>query len=566
MSTPLERALARTLSAKADDAPPPVHGLAATAARKARARLRNRVGAAAAVTVLLAGGVGWGVLNPTDLDKTGPTVSAGDGQPLPVEKLWPEAARHVKAVPPQGLADADWQIVSVLDGSRLLIFWNARPSGPAKYAVYEPQTGRTVEIVGAGWGPAQPEFAVGSESSGERLVWHAMTEKGVEIVVADPTGEDSSRLVLTDGGHDGGGYRAGITGDRLYWDSSEGVFTAPLNAKDDRARVAPKGFRIVEWPWIAEFDDGKPGVFFEDIRNVETGETRAAKIPSGDGPWFCGVVWCSGRDSLARRDGSVTIPNPMFLGPRPPKDAPDPGNPSAPPTRPADPSAAPTQPDDPSAPPTRPDDPADPVDPPARPDDPAEAEAGNSGPADRARPQAGNPDPSDPPTLPADSQRGNPEPADSPARPAESGSPEPAAGNPGGGPAAEPPAGDGPAPEPRDEPPAGRDEPAPSGASEGDVPAPDPDGSPEPQPTPTVLGGPNYNRYTEWQPPLDRFLFQGSDASGRVTIRDLETGKTGYLAAKPGELVHGREGGRANRYVVLPTGDGYLFLDLAAVR
>ncbi|GAB2813906.1 hypothetical protein GCM10022221_09600 [Actinocorallia aurea] len=331
MTDPLEQALTRTLATKAGDAPQPVPGLADRAARRSRKRRRTRLGAAAAVAVLLAGGVGWGVLNPNRVDEIRPAVQPSDGasaEPVPVERLWPKAVHRVKAVPPEGVEDG-WDLISVIDMDRLLISWSG-PGEPTRYAAYTPETGKVGTLPPLSWGPALPEISRG------HVLWHRFVMSGSsELTIAslpDGSGSDPSRriTILNSDGSGASGHRAGFTedGKRLYWETSEGVFTrawspdSPVKTPGEPEKAAPAGNRIVEWPWVARLNDPSSPAVFATIRNVETGETRTAVLPEGGGTgWICGVVWCLGKDEIRKRDGSVTVPNPAYLAPGPPKDA-----------------------------------------------------------------------------------------------------------------------------------------------------------------------------------------------------------------------------------------------------
>ncbi|ROO82703.1 hypothetical protein EDD29_0185 [Actinocorallia herbida] len=434
MTDPLEQALARTLTAKADDAPAPVSGLADRATLRARKRRRARWGTAAVVAALLAGGIGWGALNPTDVKEVHP-IGHGDetlGGPAPVEQLWPGAVHRVKAVPPEDV-EGDWAVISVIDTNRLLISWPGQGTR-VRYAAYTPETGQVAEMPSLDWGPGRPNISQGY------ALWTRNTEEGSMEVTASvlPDGPDDTTgiSVISVRSDVNRGDRVGVADGRLYWETSEGVFTRPIatltgtrggppegSPSSEPTRVAAEGNRIVQWPWVSRLDGSRRGPIFGTIRNVETGEIRKAVLPAPESgrPWVCGVVWCLADGEVRKRDGSMSAPNPVHLAPRPPKDA-----------------------------------------------------------------------------------KGA-----SPATAAATASPDPT---------------------------------APSNS----------------------LGGPTYNRYSQFEPVLDRFLFQG-DADPRVLVKDLVTGRTGLFSVTAEGLVHGKENGRADRYVVQPTEDGYLFLDLAAI-
>jgi hypothetical protein len=150
----------------------------------------------------------------------------------------------------------------------------------------------------------------GHSQNGETAaeIWSAPLRAGGRSrkITTMPAGKDA----------DGGVDRLVIAGGKAIWSLSTfspgapaGIFTAPLTGGEPTKIPGSDGYHIVDWPWAGAPDDRgrSPAlVAFKDLRNMETGERRTAKV--GPGRWTCGLTWCVRPNpssmTLVRRDGS----------------------------------------------------------------------------------------------------------------------------------------------------------------------------------------------------------------------------------------------------------------------
>ncbi|GII80061.1 hypothetical protein Sru01_50430 [Sphaerisporangium rufum] len=104
-----------------------------------------------------------------------------------------------------------------------------------------------------------------------------------------------------------------LVDDRVAYSLDEGgVFTVPLAGGRVRAVPGAGHHHILSWPWVGTPgehppSDGTPT--FATIRNVDTGEVRAALVKPGERWVHCGVARCQGGFAEGRpfqrsRDGT----------------------------------------------------------------------------------------------------------------------------------------------------------------------------------------------------------------------------------------------------------------------
>ncbi|MFC7647225.1 hypothetical protein ACFQX6_46905 [Streptosporangium lutulentum] len=140
----------------------------------------------------------------------------------------------------------------------------------------------------------------------------------VPISGGRPTAVDTAAPVK------GGGDRLTVVGDKLAFSVLEGgVFTVPLGGGTVEPVAGAGRHHILRWPWV-----GTPGEYtpnhetsFEDLLNVETGETSKAVVRPGEQDVRCGVTTCIGNRSEGPsfhrlRDGSQErdLPGSAFMG------------------------------------------------------------------------------------------------------------------------------------------------------------------------------------------------------------------------------------------------------------
>jgi hypothetical protein len=237
----------------------------------------------------------------------------------PVEKLWPRAATKLPAKLPNGRKYFPETFVD--DHTLLVTTWSSFEKTDAVW-LYDTETRRLRTVAQVTTPPKATTFASGfAVGDGSIAWWTARRDKGqtvADIWAAPLNGGGQHRVATTPAGKDsdGGIERLVIARGRAIWSLSTfssgargGVFTAPLTGGEPAEISGTDGYHIMDWPWIGTPGGrlGAPdGVAFRELRNVETGEQRTAKV--GPGRWSCGLTWCaSGTDHgqvLMRRDGS----------------------------------------------------------------------------------------------------------------------------------------------------------------------------------------------------------------------------------------------------------------------
>lgn len=321
MSKELEDDLRKTLAFASRRAPRAPGGLSGQVVRLSRGR-RMRVQAlvAAVAVVVVAGGVGVvvraaGDAAPAAVTPTETTGAPNEGVEDPwgrrpqtadipdlVDKVWPEAVWRIPARLPGGQKYQPRHFID--DRTLLLETWESFEKANAIY-VYDLVTGRTRKI--ADIRTPKGVYASGYVSGAGRIVYqtvHVIAGESVTRFWSLPITGGKPTVIETDQEVKSRGTEFAVVGDRLAFSVSDGgVFTVPLGG----GAVAPVQeagrHHLLSWPWVGTPGDYTPGnePSFEELLNVETGETSRAVIHPGETGVRCGVTTCVGR----RSDGTA---------------------------------------------------------------------------------------------------------------------------------------------------------------------------------------------------------------------------------------------------------------------
>ncbi|TDE47863.1 hypothetical protein E1295_22245 [Nonomuraea mesophila] len=301
MTKDLEDDLHRVIMCGAEGAPQAPAGFPAQiVGRSRRRRERRHAVAAALAVVVVAGGVGWAVrgqgdnapvvLNPVATPSaSAATTRAAD--PRPIDQVWPQAVWKIPAKLP-GVKKYQPRVF-IDDHTVLLETWESFEKADAIYA-YDLTTGRHRKIADI----RTPEgvYASNYAAGQDRIVWQTIT--GIRTTFwSVPIAGGEPEPIPTDAPVEGRGDTTVVVGDRLAFSVMEGgVFTLPLTGGAVTPVADAERHHILRWPWV-----GTPGRYtpnnepsFEEIRNVETGETSKALVRPGDQDVRCGVTTCVG--------------------------------------------------------------------------------------------------------------------------------------------------------------------------------------------------------------------------------------------------------------------------------
>ncbi|MET8001249.1 hypothetical protein [Nonomuraea glycinis] len=330
MSKELEDDLRRTLAFASERAPRAPGGLSGQVVARSRGR-RMRVQAlvAAVAVVVVAGGVGAVVRAAGDhaaptavtpVEATG-APSEGIGDPwgrepqtadIPdlVDKVWPEAVWRIPGRLPGGQKYQPRHFID--DRTLLLETWESFEKANAIYA-YDLVTGRTRKI--AAIRTPKGVYASGYVSGAGHIVYqtvHVIAGESVTRFWSVPIKGGEPTAIETDKEVKSRGTELAVVGDRVAFSLSDGgVFTVPLGGGAVTAVQGADRHHLLSWPWVGTPGDYTPGnePSFEELLNVETGETSRAVIHPGETNVRCGVTTCVGRKSdrtafYRLRDGS----------------------------------------------------------------------------------------------------------------------------------------------------------------------------------------------------------------------------------------------------------------------
>jgi hypothetical protein len=281
---------------------------------------------AAVAVVVVAGGVGAVVraagddAAPTAVTPTEATSAPNEGVegrepqtadiPDLVDKVWPEAVWRIPGRLPGGQKYQPRHFID--DRTLLLETWESYEKANAIY-VYDLVTGRTRKI--ADIRTPKGVYASGYVSGAGRIVYqtvHVLAGASVTRFWSVPIKGGKPTVIETDQEIKSRGTDLAVVGDKVAFSLSDGgVFTVPLGG----GAVAPvRGagrHHLLSWPWVGAPGDYTPDnePSFEELFNVETGETSKAVIHPWETQVRCGVTTCVGRKSdrtafFRLRDGS----------------------------------------------------------------------------------------------------------------------------------------------------------------------------------------------------------------------------------------------------------------------
>ncbi|MFI6923900.1 hypothetical protein ACIBIZ_28455 [Nonomuraea spiralis] len=316
MTKDLEDDLHRVLMRGAEGAPQAPAGFPAQiVGRSRRRRGRSHAVAAALAVVVVAGGVGWAVRGqgdnaPVVLDPVA-TPSASDVTtrapvPSPIEQVWPQAVWKIPAKLP-GVKKYQPRIF-IDDHTVLLETWESFEKADAIYA-YDLTTGghRKIANIRTPKGVYASNYAAGQD----RIVWQTIDDMRTTFWSV-PIAGGKPEPIPTDAPVEGRADTVVVVGDRVAFSVTEGgVFTLPLTGGAVTPVADAERHHILRWPWVGtpgqRTPDNEPS--FEEIRNVETGETSKALVRPGDQYVRCGVTTCVGvaagdKPFYRLRDGS----------------------------------------------------------------------------------------------------------------------------------------------------------------------------------------------------------------------------------------------------------------------
>ncbi|MFF3671073.1 TolB-like translocation protein [Microtetraspora malaysiensis] len=321
MNDHLEEMLRSTLGHASELAPHAPGNLSTHIAHRSRVR-RMRVQAlvAAAAVVVIAGGAAVAVRgaghDPTAVNPSvTPSPTATEMRiPAFVEEVWPQAVWKIPAKLPGG---RKFQPRGFIDDHTLLLeTWESFEKANAIYA-YDLDSGRVRKITNIR--TPKGVYASGYVVGGGRIVWQTIDVVRGEPVTSfwsAPVAGGKATAIATERAVKGRGDQLAVVGDRLAFSLLEGgVFTVPLDGGAVKPVAGAAGHHILRWPWV-----GAPGEYtpegetsFQELLNVETGETSRAVVHPGEQYVRCGVTTCTGTKAdppafYRLRDGSQERP------------------------------------------------------------------------------------------------------------------------------------------------------------------------------------------------------------------------------------------------------------------
>ncbi|MFG1699610.1 hypothetical protein [Nonomuraea sp. NPDC049309] len=238
-----------------------------------------------------------------------PVVTAAAERPI--EKVWPKAVHKVPGRLPGG---GHARPVAMLGAGRLLLTSESRAERANALYVRHLRGGKTVKLAGIPLPKGTTLFPSGFTAGHGKIAW--WTARGTKARTADiwtvPEGGGKARKVasvpLPPPSPAGDITGLAVTRKGFAWSVGDrGVYTVTAAGGKPRRVAGTKGLHLMRWPWAGSPGPRDPRTApYQSIRNVETGETRAA--PAGTAV-ACGVSRCvtrSGGSSTGRvlgRDG-----------------------------------------------------------------------------------------------------------------------------------------------------------------------------------------------------------------------------------------------------------------------
>ncbi|MGP4101825.1 hypothetical protein [Nonomuraea sp. KM90] len=316
MTKELEDDLRRVIGRAAETAPQAPSGLStAIVGRSRRRRARTLAAVTALAVAVVAGGVSVTVrdlgddsahlaVNPVPSPQE--SQAAQEGRPAPVEEVWPNAVWKI----PAKLSDGRkfQPLLFIDDRTILLSTWSSFEKADAIYA-YDLGTGDVRKI--ADIRTPKGVFASGYAVGEGRVVWQTVRNRRTEFWSVPITGGEPT-AIATDAPVEGGTDASAVVAGKLAFSLVKGgVFTLPLDGGQVTPVAGADRHHILRWPWVGTPGDYTPDnePSFEELLNVETGETSKALVRPGEKFVRCGVTTCVGTGADEKyfhrlRDGS----------------------------------------------------------------------------------------------------------------------------------------------------------------------------------------------------------------------------------------------------------------------
>ncbi|MFD1939646.1 hypothetical protein ACFSKW_50130 [Nonomuraea mangrovi] len=349
----LETTLRQTLGHAAEQAP---HAPATLAVhlegRHRRGRQRAQaMGAAAAVVVVAAGtafvlrggpeaaGPATSVGLPTTVASAATTSEATLAEdeekvlprPPAIDQVWPAAVRKIPAKLPDGRA---YRPELFLDDHTLLIETSSSFEKTDGIYAYDLGTGEVRKIADVPTPKGTVLFASDFTVGDGQVVWWTALKGGTAQLWSAPVTGGESKIVAShqapvpteERDNDAALDRLAIGNGKIMFSfRSGGVFTVPLGGGTVEPVPGAEKFHVLSWPWVGSGGEYGPveGARFDEILNVETGETNTAVTHPGERNVTCDTQICSGereegKPFIRSRDGSQQRDLPGTRGPVPP--------------------------------------------------------------------------------------------------------------------------------------------------------------------------------------------------------------------------------------------------------
>ncbi|MEV4171953.1 hypothetical protein [Nonomuraea sp. NPDC049709] len=316
MTKELEDDLRRVIGRAAESAPQAPSGLSTEIVGRSRRRRARTLAAVTALAVaVVAGGVAVTVrglgddrahlaVNPAPSPRK--SLAAQEGRPAPVEEVWPNAVWKIPAKLSDGRKFKP--LLFIDDRTILLSTWSSFEKADAIYA-YDLGTGDVRKI--ADIRTPKGVFASGYAVGEGRVVWQTIRDRRTEFWSVPITGGEPA-AIATDAPVEGRTDASAVVAGKLAFSVLEGgVFTLPLDGGQVTPVAGADRHHILSWPWVGTPGDYTPDnePSFEELLNVETGQTSRALVRPGEKFVRCGVTSCVGTGADEKyfhrlRDGS----------------------------------------------------------------------------------------------------------------------------------------------------------------------------------------------------------------------------------------------------------------------
>ncbi|MEQ4720186.1 hypothetical protein [Nonomuraea sp. B19D2] len=324
--------LADALRAAAERAPHEGDLLAGVAARRHRRNRRrlHMLAAAAAVVVLSVGvrGVvlsGAGKVEVATPPRPTATLDRLLAEPMPVEKLWPEAVFTMPAKSADGM---HYYPVTGASATEVLLLAKSPLRKTSRIEVYDSAAKRSRVLADLPMPRSYSEAMVTTD--GKNVAWYrTATSNGRMEIWTVPLAGGKARLVTTLSG-DRGISGIAVDGDRIVWSEWPGragqtprMWHIPLTGGVPERLLTGDGLYLDTWPWGG---NALPGASDDDhnqtkVVDLRSRATFSVTVRPGTKGLRCGPRWCFGRNGtggfLQRIDGSMVRRLDGFGGPKP---------------------------------------------------------------------------------------------------------------------------------------------------------------------------------------------------------------------------------------------------------